>query len=200
MAIDEDDDFLSNDETEGVSSTVHDWTFDQIMVMGLPAVPAEERKPINWNCPDHMFTTKALRYIGKQYEVSFSVIVQNALAHGFSIFQHQHSDIISTMGHLDDAAILNEADQYVDLLSYKPIIGRDVRRMITTTDVATAELMGNISSVVGTSRSHLAGYCILVSLCTGDVVPQVVKERFGKHITMFETGLKMYQIMGTNLI
>jgi hypothetical protein len=72
--------------------------------------------------------------------------------------------------------------------------------MVTTTDVATAELMGNIAAIVGTSRTHLAATCILMSLCTGDVVPNQVKDRFQKHINSFETGLKMYQIMGTNLI
>jgi hypothetical protein len=200
MANDDEENFLDNDETEGVSSSVHDWTFDQIMVMGLPAIPTEERKLINWSCPDPMFTTKALRYIGKQYDVSFSIIVQNALVHGFSIFQHEHATIISLMGNLDDAAIINESDTYVNHLTYKPIVARDVQRMVTTTDVATAELMGNIAAIVGTSRTHLAATCILMSLRTGDVVPNQVKDRFQKHINSFETGLKMYQIMGTNLI
>jgi hypothetical protein len=36
MANDDEENFLDNDETEGVSSSVHDWTFDQVMVLGLP--------------------------------------------------------------------------------------------------------------------------------------------------------------------
>jgi hypothetical protein len=202
MADEQDElDFLGESgETVAVSSSLHDWTFDQVIVMGLPAIPSEERKLMNWYCPDPMFTTKALRYIGKQYDVSFSIIIQNALIHGFSMFQHEHADIIALMGNLDDAAVLNESELYVNHLTYKPIVGRDAERMITTTDVATSELMGNTAAILGTSRSHLASVCILKSLCTGDVVPQAVKDRFEKHIKSFETGLKMYQILGTNLI
>jgi hypothetical protein len=189
-----------SDEVVGVSASLHDWTFDQVIVMGLPAIPSEERKLVNWHCPDPLFTTRALRYIGKQYDVSFSIIVQNALTHGFSIFQHKHSDIISLMSNLDDAAILNESESYVNHLTYKPIVGRDLQRMVTTTDIVSAELMGNIAAILGTSRVHLATVCILMSLCTGDLVPQQIQNKFQKHIASFETGLKMYQIMGTNLI
>jgi hypothetical protein len=202
MAQDEEDNanFLDNDEIVGVSDHLHDWTLDQVMVLGLPALPTEERKPINWNCPEPLHTTKAIRQISRQYEVSFSVVVQNALAHGFPMFQHKHQNVISLISNLDDAAITSDSEDYVNHLVYKPTLGRDVRRLTTVTDIETSESMGNVAAIIGTSRAHLAGACILMSLCTGDLVPEVTIKRFEKHVKAFETGLRMYEIMATNLI
>jgi hypothetical protein len=202
MAQDEEDNanFLDNDEIAGVSDNLYDWTLDQVMVLGLPSLPVEERKPINWNCPEPLYSTKAIRHIGRQYEVSFSIVVQNALAHGFPMFQHKHQNVVSLIGNLDDAAVTSDSENYVNHLVYKPILGRDIRRLVTVTDIETAEQMGNTAAILGTSRSHLAGVCILMSLITGDLVPEVTKQRFQKHVSAFETGLKMYEIMATNLI
>jgi hypothetical protein len=104
------------------------------------------------------------------------------------------------ISHLDDAAITSNVDAYIDHLVYKPVIGKDIRRLTTVIDSPSAESMGNTASILGTSRSHLAGMCILLSLSTGDLLPEMIKDKFQKHISAFETGMKMYEIMATNLI
>jgi len=132
--------------------------------------------------------------------LSFSLVVQNAFAHGFAIALNKHHEVIDMMNALDDAATMNDSDDYFEHLTYKPILGRDVRRLVTVTDVATAELAGNNAAVLGTSRSHFAGYCILLSLITGDLVPESVKKELNKHILYFETGLKQYSRVASGLI
>jgi len=202
MALDDSDDanFLDNDEIQAVSSNLHDWTYDQVVVMGLPALASDERAPINWYCPNPLKVTKHMRVIGRQYDLSFSLVVQNAFAHGFAIALNKHHEVIDMMNALDDAATMNDSDDYFEHLTYKPILGRDVRRLVTVTDVATAELAGNNAAVLGTSRSHFAGYCILLSLITGDLVPESVKKELNKHILYFETGLKQYSRVASGLI
>jgi hypothetical protein len=202
MVLDEEDNanFLDNDEIEGVSDNLYDWTFDQVVVLGVPSIAAEERSPVNWYCPNPLKVTKAMRVIGRQYDLSFSLVVQNAFAHGFSIALHKHAQTIDMINALDDAATMNDSEEYFEHLTYKPILGRDVRRMVTVTDSATAELAGNNAAILGTSRSHFAGYCILLSLITGDLVPQTSKKEFEKHINYFENGLKSYTFVASKLI
>jgi hypothetical protein len=202
MVQDEEDNanFLDNDEIVGVSANLHDWTYDQVVVMGLPVLASDERAPINWYCPNPLKVTKIMRVVGRQYELSFSLVVQNAFAHGFAIALNRHQETLDMINALDDAATMNDSDDYFEHLTYKPILGRDVRRMVTVTDVATAELAGNNAAVLGTSRSHFAGYCILISLVTGDLVPEVAKKELNKHINYFETGLKQYAFVASKLI
>lgn len=202
MADNLDADLFSDDNDEVVvtSDRLHDWVFDQVVFAGLPAIPAEERAPINWNCPDPLYTTKAIRYIGRQYELSFSHAIQHTISHGFAILEHKHASILDLVNNLDDTAITNDSTGYITNLVYKPVLGKNVRRLVTITDHETAERMGNFAATVGTSRSHLAGVCVLTSFCTGMLIPKPTIERFQQHIDVFERGLKIYEMIATNLI
>ena len=193
-------DFLGNDEVEGISSELYDWTFDQVISLGAPAIPDDERTLINWYCPDPLRTIKELRYVATQYDISFSAATQAALPHGYSKATHDFTSIIDVVSHLDGAAVVNGSTEYFEHLVYKPVIGRELRRMAVFTDRTTAEAMGNTAGILGTSRSHLAGACILMSICTADLLPEATKISFSKHISRFSKGISMYQNMATNLI
>jgi len=193
-----DADFLDTDEITGVSDSLHEWTFDQIMVMESAIAP-EDRVVINWNCPDHLRTTKMLRQAANVYDTSFTRLVSQALPHGYAIFMHTYSDAIEAISALDDVAVVNNTEEYFNHLIYKPVIGRDIRRMATVSERTIAEAMGNTAAIVGSSRSHLAGACVLMSVCTSDLIPKVSCDIMGKHVSMFTKGVEMYLKLATSL-
>jgi hypothetical protein len=112
---------------------------------------------------------------------------------------HNFSSEIELIQNLDSAAVVNDSNEYFDHLQYKPTIGKDVRRMAVFTDKATAEAMGNTAGLLGTSRSHFAGYCILVSICTSDLLPEKAKISLQKYTTRFEKGVELFKNMATTL-
>jgi hypothetical protein len=191
--------FLDHDEIESVSDNFHDWSFEQAMLMRV-AIPGEERSLINWNCPESLRTIKILRHMSILHEVSFGTLVQVANSHGFSIARHVFSETIDLMNNLDSAAVENYTEDYFDHLVYKPTIGTNVRRMVAITDHETADVMASIAGSLGTSRSQLAGACILMSLCTSDLMPQNAKSSLQKHIKHFEKGVKTYSSLASTLI
>jgi hypothetical protein len=199
MALEDDNaNFLDSDEVVGVSDALHDWSLDQVMLLEQ-AIPAEDRVVVNWNCPDHLRTTKMIRQIAKLYETSFTRLVVQAMPHGYAIISHDYSSAIDTISNLDDAAVVNDTDEYFSHLIYKPVVGRDVRRMTTIADRITAEAMGNTAAIIGTSRSHLAGACVLASLCTSDLIPDTSRTIMLKHVSSFTKGIDLYLKLATSL-
>jgi len=206
MAIPSDNDGINDilgtedDSVEGVSDNIYEWDFDQVAVVGLPSIPDEERSVINWYCPEHLKTTKILRYAANQYEISFTEVVTAALPHGYAILTHELADAINVITALDSAAVVNDGEDYFNHLIYKPVVGKDVRRLLTATSRETAEAMGNTSSILGTSRSHFAGACILRSVSTSSVLPVNAVKYLEKHVAGFVKGVELYQKLATSLI
>lgn len=191
--------FLDEDEIESVSDNFHDWSFEQAMLMQAP-IPGEERTIINWNCPDALRTIKIIRHMSTLHEVSFGTIVQVANSHGFSIAQHVFSETITLMNNLDSAAVENFTEDYFDHLIYKPTIAANFRPMVAVTDHQTADAMASIAGSLGTSRAQFAGACVLMSLCTSDLMPAKAKISLQKHIRHFEMGVKTYSGLATTLL
>lgn len=196
MVLDEEDNanFLDNDEIEGVSDNLYDWTFEQVIVLAAP-IPDEEAKMINWYAPYHQHTNAAIRLLATSYDVSYGVVVQAAISHGFSKFTHEFDDVIKMIGALDGAALNNGNKKYFILRSCHPSIDLNgtitTRRMPATTDRQTANALGNIAGVLGTGRSHLAANCIFKSLITSDALEKPVHDTFSEYVDGFESGIRL---------
>lgn len=191
-----------NDETDievtGVSDRLHEQSFDELLSVAQ-TIPEDERTVINWYAPDPKFTSATIRYLAKNLEVSFNLITQTALIHGFSIFQHKYSETLDLISGLDDAAVLGGNNKYFRHSGYRPIISEDAKRIPVRTDHPTSEALGDVAARLNTSRSHVAGVCILLSLSTSLALPDTATEKFAEHIAFFEVGLEMKQNINLKL-
>ena len=195
-----DGNFLDTDEAESVSSNMYDWTFEQAITVAEP-ISADECVLINWTMPKPAYTSAIFRNIAKQCDCSFSLVAQTALIHGFSIFSHKYSGAISMITALDDAAITGDVDDYFEHLAYNINLGTDTKRLPVRTDPTTAEAMGNTAAILRTSRTTLAGACILLSIITSeDAIAPTTRKVIAAPLKRFDIGMKMYQSIATQLI
>jgi hypothetical protein len=188
--------FLDEDRVEGVSDNLYEWTFEQVIMIAAP-IPEGDSKLINWNAPYHQHTNATIRFLATQYEVSYGVIVQSAITHGFSMFMHEFDGVVQTLNTLDGAAINRGNKRYFILRSCHPSIDLNgtisTRRMMATTDKQTANALGNVAGILGTGRSHLAANCIFKSLMTSDGLEKPVIDTFAEYVDGFESGIRMCQ-------
>lgn len=198
MAID--GNFLDTDEAESVSSNMYDWTFEQAITVAEP-LGADECVLINWTMPKPAYTSAIIRNIAKQCDCSFSLVAQTALIHGFSIFTHKYSSAVGMISALDDVAIVGDIDDYFEHLAYNINLGKDIKRLPVRTDPTTAEVMGNTAAILRTSRTTLAGTCVLLSIITSeDAIPASARKTIAAPLKRFDIGMKMYQSIATQLI
>jgi len=195
-----DGNFLDTDEADSVSAHMYDWTFEQAITVAEP-LSADEYVLINWTMPKPAYTSAIIRNIAKQCDCNFSLVAQTALIHGFSIFSHKYSTAINMISALDDAAIVGDIDDYFEHLAYHIDLGKDSKRLPVRTDPTTAEAMGNTAAILRTSRTTLAGACILMSVISSeDAIPASAKKVIAAPLKRFDIGMKMYQSIATQLI
>ena len=102
---------------------------------------------------------------------------------------------------LDDAAITGDVDDYFEHLAYNINLGTDTKRLPVRTDPTTAEAMGNTAAILRTSRTTLAGACILLSIITSeDAIAPTTRKVIAAPLKRFDIGMKMYQSIATQLI
>ena len=185
---------LDDATMEVVSDNIADWTFEQVLGVTNP-IPKDERSVINFRVPRYNYSVAAIRDLARSLSTSFTVVTRVALPHGFSIYSRKWKDSINTLNALDSAALDTENQQYFNFRMVRPTIdlnrGEVSRRIPVVTSHALADAIGNQSAILGTSISHLVGYCILLSLVTSDTINPHAKTHFQKYINGFEYTMQL---------
>ena len=192
------DNFLDEDELEMVSSDRHAWTFDQVIMVTEP-VPQDDKIVITWTVPNFYHTMAVIRALAADYDVSMTLLIQAALDHGLTMFEHKHSDTITLLSNLDRAALSNGTMQYFDH-SFRIGFGRDVGRYPAIGTATTSTALTNLSGQMRASKRNLAGACILMSLCTDTQMPAAAHKELESHLKKIELTISVQKLVATNLI
>jgi hypothetical protein len=156
---------------------------------------------INGYLPEGRQSAAAIRLLSKDVEKNFSIVMQAALVHGFAIFNHKYSTLLTTIEALDSTAVQTSNKSYFKNLKYvSRVEGAEMSDRVpiaTHTEIASA--LGLISKILGTSRSQLATVCIMYSFCQSDLLAIPAKKEFETSIKSFEIGLELFQTIAIKL-
>lgn len=181
-----------DDVSTSVSSNTYELSFEEAAAV-TPAAVESETGLMNYYIPNTRHLPAIVRKISEENEMSFNVIARIGIIHGYSIFRHEHADFIALMRALDDAAVSELNDTYLGHLNHKVGIGKDIKRLPVGIEKTLMQEMGEISALVGTSRSHLAGACLMMSLLTSESVNKKAKKYLETQLKGFRIDLKMFE-------
>lgn len=176
-----------------VPGNMYELVFEEAFALTPPGVEAEMGL-MNFYVINDRFMPSVMRKMAEDCESSFGIVARIAILHGFSMFLHEKTEFISLMRALDNASLSEVNGAYHKHLNQKVGLGKDVKRIPVAIEKTTMHEMGEIAALIGTSRSHLAGACIMMSLLTsGSYSPSVRKQledqlyHFNITLTLFET-------------
>lgn len=181
---------IEDDISVGVSSSLHDRSFDELIGEYEP-LSSDEAAHIYWYALDATHSTMLIRYLSRGLDASFNAITQTALAHGFAIAKHRYAESISLLESLDDAAIVEGNRNYFKYSDYRISKPYGAKRMQAKADMLSSEAMGQLSATLRCDKAHLCGVCVLLSLVTSITVPESSKKLAREHISDFDKLIKI---------
>jgi len=186
---------------EPISGKISEQTFEEALAVASP-LTRDERILINWYTPEGRVIPAIIRDISSSTGLSYSLIVETALAHGFALFSEKHKDAIELVRGLDTASLgMSAKSLYFQYLNHKPVIGKNIMRERVCTDEPTSEELNRVASILNTSRAHLAGCCILTSLCSSEVyISEESKKFLREFIVEFEIHMELMQVHAIKLM
>lgn len=188
-------DFLDEDEIEGVSDHLHDWTFEQAVMVAAP-IDKEDRTILNWYSPNGQRTPALIKKLADDYEVSYRLALQSAHAHGMAILTNANSEPITLMTGLQSQLAENfESGIFDETGKFKNCFVQSHYKMVVVTDFATADMLSDLSVVLRTPKVYLSTAAVLYSLRTSSEITQSTKDYFTKQLKSFESGLKTLQLL-----
>lgn len=189
-----------DDTSMPVSSNVHEMSFEEALAVA-PATGDSDNGLMNWYIPNSRRMPAILRKLADDNEVSFTHITNIALVHGFAIFKHQHSDLLAMVKSFDDVALTDSSMIYFENLNnQKTILGNNMKRLPMSVPKDLMHEMGQVSAMVGTSRSHLAGASVILSLLTSSGIDTQSKTYLQSVLKTFNIGLTLFESTATTLI
>jgi len=180
--------FLDTDEIEAVSASMHEWSFEQAVIVAQP-IDKDERTLLNWYSPNGQRLPALIKKLATDYDMSYRLALQTAHIHGMAILSERHSETIKVLSDLQSQLSENmESNVFDETGKYKNTFLPSHYKLAVVTDHATADMIGDLSVTIRTPRIYLSSAAILYSLSTAEITPQT-KEYLDKQIRGFETGL-----------
>jgi uncharacterized protein YqgQ len=193
MPNDDEDNFLDNDEITGVSDNLYEWTYEQAILVTAP-IDKDERAFLNWYSPNGQRMPALVKKLAIDYDVTFRLAAQTLHAHGMSILLHNHEDMISLLTNLQSQLSENyESEIFNETGKYKNCFLTSHTKLIVISDLATADVIGDLSIILHTPKIYVSTAAMMYSLVTSSDISAPTKEYYEKKIKSFETGLKTVQ-------